>query len=90
MFIFQGTDATVEDSFAPQGPPLLPWEGDNKQYTNRRTSRLLDRIGPVGRFGGNSWENMNKNNNTENFVLCTFGSKITACLTDFMNFSQWW
>ena len=23
---FQSTDVTVEDSFVPLGPPLLPWE----------------------------------------------------------------
>ena len=55
MYIFQGTDATVGDGFAPLGPPLLPWENrmGRGQTTNDngRTSRLLDRIGPVGRFG---------------------------------------
>ena len=31
--IFQGTDATVGDGFAPLGPTLLPWEGGKQ--TNR-------------------------------------------------------
>ena len=55
MYIFQGTDATVEDSFAPLGTPLLPWEnpmGRGKHTTSNirrswgRTLRLLDQIGP--------------------------------------------
>ena len=52
---FQGTDDTMGDSFAPLGPLLLHWEnlmGRGKQTTRKRTtSRLLDRIGPVGQFG---------------------------------------
>ena len=31
----------------------IAWKGDNKQTTHGRTSRLLDRIGPVGGFGEN-------------------------------------
>ena len=55
MYIFQGTDATVANGFAPLGPPLLPWEnrmeGDVYIYIHTQTFRLLDRIGPVvGRF----------------------------------------
>ena len=35
-------------------PGRIAWEGDNKQQTTHgRTSRLLDRIGPVGQFGEN-------------------------------------
>ena len=49
---FQGTDATVGDSFAPLGPPLLPWENRlGRGHIHRQTFRLLDRIGPVGQFG---------------------------------------
>ena len=36
MYIFQGTDARVENSFAPLGPPLLPWQnrmGMGHKYT---------------------------------------------------------
>ena len=46
----------VGDGFAPLGPPLLPWEnrmgrGQTHTHVDGRTSRLPDRIGPVGRFG---------------------------------------
>ena len=55
-----GTDATVGDGFAPLGPPLLPSEnriGRGQQMTTHgRTSRLLDRIGQVGKFGENAFE----------------------------------
>ena len=56
--VFQGTNATVGDSFAPLGPPLLPWEnsmgrGQQQINDNTQTLQLLDRIGPVGQFGEN-------------------------------------
>ena len=55
MYIFQGTDARVGDSFAPLGPPLLLWEncmGRGQQTTTHgQTSQLLDQIGQVDRFG---------------------------------------
>ena len=57
-YIYQGTVANVGDSFAPLGPPLLPWENriesGQDTYTGQ-TSGLLDRIGPVGQFGEN-WD----------------------------------
>ena len=34
---------------------------NNKHQTNRRTSQLLDQIGPVGRFGENSKNSENSN-----------------------------
>ena len=57
--LFQGTDASVGDGFAPLGPPLFPWEncmgrGQQQINDNTRTSRLSDQIGPVGRFGEKS------------------------------------
>ena len=55
---FQGTDATVKDSFAPLGPPFLPWENrmgrGQTTTTHRQTSRLIDLIGPVGQFSKNT------------------------------------
>ena len=37
----------------PRVTQKIAWEGDT-QYTNRQTLQLLDRIGPVGRFGEES------------------------------------
>ena len=50
------------DNFAPLGPTLLPWENRIGRVQSRgQTSRLLDGIGPVSRFG-------------ENFIPCVFVS----------------
>ena len=51
----QGTDVTVEDSFAPLGESHGKGTTNTTQHTthNGRTSRLLDQIGPVGRYGEN-------------------------------------
>ena len=39
MYLFQGSDATVGDSFPPLGPPVLPWENrmGRGQTTNNNT-----------------------------------------------------
>ena len=40
---FQGTDATVKDSFAPLGPPLLPLENRmGRGQTHMQTHRHCD------------------------------------------------
>ena len=48
----------MSGAFASLGPPLLPWENHmgrgqspHKVPSHGKTLRLLDRIGPVGRFG---------------------------------------
>ena len=46
----------VGESFTPLGPPLLLWENRmrrGQQTTRGQTLQLLDRIGPMGRFGEN-------------------------------------
>ena len=49
---FQGTDATVGESFAPLGPPLLPWEnrmgrGQTRRRTDIATTRPNRSSGPI-------------------------------------------
>ena len=43
----------VKASFAPLGPPLLPWENcmEMGQQSPGQTLQLLDQVGPVGQFG---------------------------------------
>ena len=45
-----------ETGFWPgmRGLKKMAWEGDWQQTPHRRTSQLLDQIGPGGRFGENS------------------------------------
>ena len=50
--IFQGTDATVGDGFAPLAPPLLPWEngmgrGQTCTHTDIVTTRPNRPSGPI-------------------------------------------
>ena len=64
--------------------------------TNRRTSRLLDRIGPVGRFGEN--HQFHQRNKNYDFIICNGfiwysinGMQLfidTICYTVNMNFQQ--
>ena len=74
----------MRGAFAPLGPPWLPWENriGRGQTPHGQTLRLLDQIGPVGRFGENwkpelttypIWSNINKQwgNNFVNAVAVT-------------------
>ena len=61
------------------GSTKMAWEGDNKQ-TDTRTSQLLDRICPVGRFGENCFSNLG--GTSLNRILHTSSIKSYAKGTD--------